>query len=66
MEKEVGFKNHVQQIALKHKKRCLTSFILWEMQSKTTMTYHFSHVRLAEIHKLTMLYTGKAVGKQML
>lgn len=53
-------------MSLKPSKRCLTLFIVWEMQSKTTMTYHFSHVRLAKIHKLTVHYTDKAAGKQTL
>lgn len=63
IKKEIGFLNHVKQVTLKYKKRCLSLFIIWEMQIKITVTYHFSPIRLAKIQKLTTHHTGKAVEK---
>ena len=46
------------QIADKHMKRCSTSFIIREMQIKTTTRYHYTPVWMAVIQKSTSKRRG--------
>ena len=48
----------------KHKKRCSTSFIIREMQIKTTMSYHLTWVRMAIIKNQKTINAGEGVEKR--
>ena len=36
-------------MAHKHMKRCSTSYVMKEMEIKTTMRYHYTPIRIAKI-----------------
>ena len=52
------------QMANKHMKRCSTSLIIREIQSKTTMRYHFTLIRMAIIKSLQTINFGEGVEKR--
>ena len=51
-------------MASKHIKRCSTSYVIRELQIKTTVSYHYKPVIMAKIQKTTN--AGKDVEQQEL